>query len=182
MLGRWSVYISAMKIKIISYAFVYLFYSGMANAFWPNVPAPPQSKESKVADEVIRNGIANRISLFNSRLLARQVLSFYRNKWADKYSESESGPWQQISRLDGKYFINIQVQDELSGSKGRITITELPKKLPKIGVGISMMNNSSILNEVITKDSDKVSTVTLLMNRHTVEANKMFYITRNTCE
>ena len=164
-----------LKAKYYFYIALFLFYSEMACAFWPDVSTPPQSTESKIADEIFHNGIANRISMFNSRLLAREVLSFYRNKWADKFSESQSGPWQQISRLEGKYFINVQVQDDISGSKGRITITELPKKLPKVGLGLPMMNNSNILNEVITKDKNSISTVTLLMNKHGADANRKFY-------
>lgn len=169
-----------MKKRYFTFVCLILCYGNVAYAFWPNVPTPPLSTEQPVADEIYRNGIANKITQFNSRLLSRQVLSFYRNKWSDKFSESVSGPWQQISRLEGKYFINVQVQDDISGSKGRITVTELPNKLPKVGVGIAMMTNSSVLNEVISKDKDSVSTVTLLMNKHTVDANKTFYISRYT--
>lgn len=169
-----------VKIKYYAFSFLLVLYSGVACAFWPNVPVPPQSTEQPLADAFIHNGIENRITQFNSRLLVREVLSFYRNKWSDKFSESVSEPWQQISRLEGKYFINVQVQQGISGSNGRITVTALPNKMPKVGVGTEMMTDTKILKEVITKDKNSISTVTLLMNRHTVEDNKTFYITRYT--
>lgn len=152
------------------------FYSQWVFAFWPNVPTPPQSDETDLADEIYVNGIAERIRNFNSRLSARQVLSFYRNKWNDKFAESTSGPWQQISRMNDKYFITVQVQDKgFSGSQGKIIIAESPTNKKEVGKNISMMNGTKMLNEVITKDQYYVSTVVLLMNNFTPEENMEFY-------
>jgi len=155
---------------------VIFFYSQLVFAFWPNVSAPPQSNEIELADEIYVNGVALRIRSFTSRLSPREVLSFYRNKWNDNFAESVSGPWQQISRIEDKYFITVQVQDNgYSGSQGRISISEAPKKKPEVGKDIPMMNGTQILNEVITKDKYSISTVILLLNTFSAEDNLKFY-------
>jgi len=155
---------------------VIFFYSQLVLAFWPNVPAPPQSNEIELADEIYVNGVALRIRSFTSRLSTREVLSFYRNKWTDNFAESVSGPWQQISRIDGKYFITVQVQDNgYSGSQGRVSISESPDKKREVGKNIPMMDGTQILNEVISKDKLSISTVILLLNTYSAEDNLKFY-------
>ena len=167
--------INTMNHKYLLFIAIF-FYSQLVFAFWPNVPAPPQSDEIELADEIYVNGVALRIRHFTSLLSTREVLSFYRNKWKDKFAESVSGPWQQISRIDEKYFITVQVQDKgYSGSEGRISISEVPKNKPEVGKNIPMMNGTQVLNEVITKDKYNISTVILLLNSFTAEDNMKFY-------
>lgn len=167
--------INTMNRKYLLFVII-CFYSQLVFAFWPNVSSPPQSDEIELADEIYVNGVALRIRHFTSRLSTREVLSFYRNKWKDKFAESVSGPWQQISRIDEKYFITVQVQDKgYSGSQGRISVSEAPKKKPIVGKDVPMMNGTKILNEVITKDKYTISTVILLLNNFTIEDNMTFY-------
>ena len=165
-----------MKLKILTLTGLFLIYATTANAFWPVVPAPPQSSQNALADEVIVNGIEMQIINFQSRLTMREVLSFYRNKWMSKFAESESAPWKQISQMKGDYFITVQVKDEgLTGSSGRINIAKAPAKIKKLGEGMPMMESSEPLNEIITKDKLTISTMFLLVNKHSVDMNTQFY-------
>ena len=151
-------------------------YGQQVLAFWPVVPEPPQSTKNKIADEIFVNGVAVQITEFKSLLSMKQVLSFYRNKWSGKSSESESGEWKQISQFNNKYVTTVQVKENgFSGSTGRISVWEVPKKKPQSGKNIPIMNGSNILNEVISKDKYSVSTVVLISNTHSAEENMEFY-------
>jgi len=166
-----------MKLSRLLAACACFLYSQLACAFiWPNVPAPPQSTHSNMADEIIINNVEMRITNFESRLSTRQVVAFYRNKWRDKFAESQSGPWQQISHGNKNYFITVQVKDAgFSGSMGRINISKVPDGLPKKKTTVPMMQGSRIANQVITKDKLTTSTMVLLINLNTVDDNVEFY-------
>ena len=167
-----------MKIKMQKkwLVMVLVLMSQMALAGWPNVSEPPRSTLRPVAEELYINGVETRLSEFESKLSARQVLNYYRNHWDNRYAESDYGPWQQISRLQGAYFITIQVQDnEMAGSKGRISImnTSVPKR--RVGSDVPLMNQSRVMNEVISKDKLSFSTIVLAVNPFAVEDNVEFY-------
>ena len=165
-----------MKMKISFMVFLFLSYSSLVLAFWPNVALPPQSSRQEVAKDLRVNGLDMQLINFTSRLSERQVINYYRNKWANKYAESESGPWQQISQMRDNYFITVQVQEnEFAGSTGRISILSRPKKVPEVGKNIPMMDSSKILNEVISKDKLTTSTVVLLSNSYSADDNAEFY-------
>ena len=154
----------------------FMLISKLVMAGWPTVPEPPQSTLSPVAEELFINGVENRLSQFESRLSARQVLNFYRNRWADGFAESDSGPWQQISRLQGDYFTTIQVQDnEMSGSKGRISVMKMIPPKRQIGSDVPLMNQSRVVNEVISKDKLSFSIMVLAVNPFAIEDNLEFY-------
>lgn len=168
-----------MNIKTLIYFSLLSLHYQNALAGWPQVPEPPQSKLSKLADEVYVNGVPMSITHFNSYLSSRQVLSYYRTRWSDNFAESDSKQWQQISQFKNEYLITVQVQDNSSnGSHGRINISKVSRqKQKKLGKGVPMMADSIVLNEVITKDKLNTSTMLLLINKSSVEENVGFYKT-----
>ena len=165
-----------MKNK--NFIFICLLFLNYQNAIagWPDVIEPPQSQSKKMVKEMYVNGVPVSVKFFNSRLSPERVVSFYRNRWADNFAESDSGPWQQISQLTNKYFITVQVKDGNDrGTQGRINITKLTKNKRKVGKDIPMMLQSTILSEVVTKDELTISTMILLFNEYSVDENIQFY-------
>ena len=151
-------------------------YSSVLLAFWPNVSLPPQSTKQEVVSELRINGLDMQITNYTSHLSVRQVLNFYRNQWVNKFAESESGPWQQISQMRESYFITVQVKESgFSGSIGRISVLQRPQKVPQVGKNIPKMDDSKILNEVVSKDKLTISTVVMLSNPYSADENADFY-------
>lgn len=168
-----------MKLNTLILGVTCFLYSHLAFAFfWPNIPPPPQSTHSEMADEIIVNNVEMRITNFESRLSTRKVLAFYRNKWPDNFAESQSGEWQQISHGLNKYFINVQVKDAgYSGSMGRINISKVPDGPTKKMASVLMMQGSKIASQIVTKDKLTTSTMVLLTNFNSIDDNAEFYQT-----
>ncbi len=166
----------AMKMRTLSTALLFFGYSSLLLAFWPNISLPPQSTKQEVVKDLRVNGLDMQLINFSSRLSERQVINYYRNKWANKFAESVSGPWQQISQMQDNYFITVQVQENnFAGSTGRISILSRAKKIPEVGKNIPMLDSSRVLNEVVSKDKLTKSTVVLLSNAYSADDNAAFY-------
>ena len=165
-----------MKIKTWLTVFLFFSCSSILLASWPNIALPPQSIKQEVIKELRVNGLDMQLINFKSRLSERQVINYYKNKWANKFAESESEGWQQISQMQDKYFITVQVQgNDFSGAIGRISILSRPNKVPVVGKNIPMMESSRVLNEVVSKDKLTISKVVLLSNSYSADDNAAFY-------
>jgi len=167
-----------IKLLLITVLQLSLFTEVLA---WPNVKLPPQAEmESKLAEQIIVNGIPIQVTNFKSRLSVNHVLNYYRYKWADGFSESKLGQWMQISRLDGEYFFTIQVRelnviDDGFITVGRINISNMGKNFNQQVKMYPMLSGSRIMNDIQTVDKNKKSRSLLFRNGSTPDDNADFY-------
>ncbi len=177
MIVRVGFVLSSNRLmKQILFVLTLYGYFPVVSAFWPSVPEIPQATHYEVAEKMIVNGMEIQITRFVSKLNTRQVLAFYRARWRDGYAESEANEWQQISRMQGKYFINVQVKDNgFDGSTGRISILRGDKKRQPVGQGIPLLPGSRILNEVYSEDKYTTSRMVVAINPYSEDDNRSFY-------
>ena len=165
----------AMKKLLVMYLLV---YSLPLMAGWPHVALPPHAESKPLADEIVQNGVPMRVLLFAVPMSADKVLDYYRNRWADKYSESEYEAWQQISRMQGKYFITVQVQAiNHYRSHGRITISRgiKPATAAEPGSGIPLPAQTDVIQDTMMRDRRNRTRTVLASNHNDVMNNAGFY-------
>ncbi len=162
---------------------VLLLFAGISEAVyaWPKVSLPPQvGFKQTLAEEMFVNGVPMKITHFKSRLSVDQVLNYYRNRWGEKFAESEFDGWQQISQYRNNYFITVQIKTAdvvIDGqyTLGRLNISNFDVKSAKEIKEFPMLNDSKIINNVETVDKDKSGRVLLFLNRQALEENAEYY-------
>lgn len=148
---------------------------------WPKVILPPQTDFIQpLADEMFISGVPTKITNFKTRLSVRQVLNYYRNRWATDFSENEFGSWQQISRFNEKYFITIQVKDaeDIKNSfitTGRLNISNVDETAIKKAKVFPMLEGSQLINDIQTRDKNKVARTLLFLNHYSSSENAEYY-------
>ncbi len=150
-------------------------------AGWPNVLLPPQAKqETQLAEKIFINGVPLKVVNFSTRLSVVQVLGYYRSRWADGFVENKYQQWQQISRLQGKYFITVQVKpSELAdydvATTGRINILNLNESDTRKTGNFPVLQGSTVINDVQTMDKYKKARTLLIVNKHPANKNAEYY-------
>ncbi len=152
-------------------------------AGWPNILLPPQAKQlPQLAEKIFTNGVPLKIVNFSSRLSVAQVLRYYRNRWSDGFVENKYEQWQQISRLQGKYFITVQVKPAGPGetdiaTRGRLNILNLNKGDTLKTSSFPFLQGSVIVNDVQTVDKYKKARTLLILNKYPAYKNAEYYQT-----
>ncbi|VAW93632.1 hypothetical protein MNBD_GAMMA23-662 [hydrothermal vent metagenome] len=150
-------------------------------AGWPNVLLPPQAKEKPpLAEKIFMNGVPLKVVNFSTRLTVRQVLGYYRSRWADGFVEDEYNGWQQISRLQGKYFVTVQAKpSELAehdvATRGRINIMNLNEGDIRTTPNFPVLQGSAVINDVETVDKYNKARTLLIVNNYPAEKNAEYY-------
>ena len=125
---------------------------------------PTESSLAIVSNHIVHNGIAMAIGEFTSSLPADEVLSFYRQRWAEGglsgidelgdlpgFMESSMPGWVMISRLQDEHQVLVQLSTEQTkGSSGFVSIMPLRASPPSLqsqnqGVfsGLSLLSNDA---------------------------------------
>lgn len=147
-------------------------------------PAPKWLDRVEVAEKMVINGLPSTVHSFKADKSIEELLDFYRQRWNDGppgrpgYREASIPPWHIISRLDGRNLYTVQVQtNDASGLQGYLAIGDL-EGLPKKGKNSSKvprMDDSKVINDVISFDPGKKGRTLLLVNRYSVASNSAFY-------
>jgi len=158
-----------------------LLFSRMTYAGWPSTEKPPGAKLEPMGGEMNYNGHEMRSWVFHTPISVDRVLEFYRNRWSSyDLDETEVGPWQQISRKKGRYFITVQIQDgPMQGTIGRINMMDLntlKKSHAKLGKGVPKLSGSIVMNDISSNDENKIARTVTLSNKHSIESNTAFYL------
>ncbi len=150
----------------------------------PALPAPPDARVESVTGASTVNGMQLAIRRFQVSRSTDLVLRYYRQLWHSPrkelpgYLENSFGPWQMITRLDGEYFLSVQVQPAGPGeSWGYLAVSHLDpaKARLKPGNGFPMMDGSSVINDIPSDDIGKRARTLLLANGFSAAANADYY-------
>jgi hypothetical protein len=166
---------------------VLLFAATAPAAAWEPVDPPPQATLQWVAEDMNYNGVPMRVQFFRSKITLAALLEHYRQRWSEggqrRYVENDVGPWKAISREQGDYFITVQVRPAGKGSEGYLSQRPTHAR-PKAGLGdgFPFPPGSDVVNDILTRDSDRTARTLLAFNGLTVDANADFYRTRLTKE
>ena len=151
-------------------------------AGWPKFHQAPGMEVNWGADKMVYNGIHLKIETFTCECSSESILDYYRMRWGrldQGFVETESGPYRQIARSDGKYFFNVQVKDVPDGSTGRLSISPIPQEkygeVPVLGVGVPMLAGTQVINDISDSMPNKRSRTVMLINQSSMVENTKFY-------
>jgi hypothetical protein len=169
---------NTIKISLLAIAALGLLTFGSASARdWPSVAAPPHARLQTVAGDMTFNGLPMRIRQFHTTRTPAEVLKFYKHQWNRRYVSNTLGPWQVLGHKQNGYYESIQVRPDGMGTHGFIGVTALENistdSAP--GHGFARMDNSHVINDIVSHDLGKTSRTLILTNRFSVSSNALFY-------
>jgi hypothetical protein len=151
----------------------------------PDLPAPPNARVEQVTGAATVNGMQMAVRRFRVERSVDHVLRFYRQLWRAPrqempgYMENTFGPWEMITRLDGEWFLSVQVQSTgVNDAWGYLTVSHLDvaQARAKPGRGFPMMDGTSVVNDLRSDDMGKRGRTLLLANGFSAAANAEYYI------
>lgn len=150
----------------------------------PDFPAPPEARVQSVSEDASLNGIDMTIRRFEADMAVGRVLRYYRQLWrfgkddTPGFRENQFGGWDMITRLDGEWFLSVQVQPKgFNQSWGYLSLSKLEpgSKPEKLGKGVPMMSGSRVINDMPSSDPGKQARTLLLANGFSVSSNANYY-------
>ena len=166
---------------------------------------PTESSLAIVSDHIVHNGIAMAIGEFSSSLPADEVLSFYRQRWAEGgvsgineiddiedlpgFMESSMVGWLMISRLQDEHQVLIQLSTEQangssggfsggssSGSSGFVSIMPLRASPPSLqSQNQGVFSDLSLLSNNASQDGADRSLMQVFSSPSSVSATHVRY-------
>ncbi len=158
-----------------------LLLAAPAARAWVTMEAPPQSTVSWVAQDMVYNGVPMRIQYFHSKNSLPQVLAYYRQRWTDtgwkNYVENTVGPWRNISRAQGDFFLVVQVRPA-AGNTAEGYLSQRPLKMsprPLLGQGAPLPPGSEVVNDIRSNDGDRQGRTLVAFCPLSVDASASYY-------
>jgi len=156
-----------------------LFLSVSAQAV--DFPAPPDSVVTSVSNSTTVFGMTMKIRRFETRKSKADVVDFYARRWEDNAVITLMEPWEMIGKVEGKQYLNVQVQTGLSGSWGFLSISNLPEQIEKDRLEVPgtqsfpKMAGSTVISDQEHQDPMKTARTLVLTNSFSVGSNSQFY-------
>jgi hypothetical protein len=160
-----------------------LLFTRSSLARLADYPTPSWLHFNTIAENMVINGLTSEVYYFISESSSEKTLKFYRNKWQSHpdytpgYKESWVAPWHILARTESDKLITLQIQDDSENSSlGYFTIADLASSKTKKRADVPMPSGSRILNQSLSEDGDKTSSVTLVSNTASISSNTDFYL------
>ncbi len=158
----------------------------ITHSSWANLadyPTPSWLQFNSVAENMVINSLPSEVYYFTSESSSASTLDYYRKQWQSHpdyspgYRESWVSPWHILARTEEGKLITLQIQDDSDGtSLGYFTIADMSRAQTVETSDVPMMTGSKILNQSLSEDGDKKSSVTLVSNSFSISSNTDFYL------
>lgn len=176
--------IDSSRPKILVPALLFcILLSQQSWAKLTDYPTPSWLDFNRIAENMVINGLPSEVYYFTSDSSSESTLNFYRKQWQSHpdytpgYRESRVSPWHILARTESGKLITLQIQDDSENSSlGYFTIADMSNTGKENSADIPMLGSSKILNQSISDDGDKKSSLTLLSNTSSISSNTEFYL------
>jgi hypothetical protein len=144
---------------------------------WPPPPVPPDSSTQDVAGRIIFNGLTMQAQTFRSTHSPKEIVAFYRQRWAGQMVVNQMGHEQVIGHHQGDYFMTVQVSTAGSGSQGNIGVVDLASAPTQFepGKGLPKPMGSKVFNDILYPDDPIPARMVALQNALSPRQNASFY-------
>lgn len=92
---------------------------------WPRLALPREVRTFDIAAQVALNGAPMRLQGFVSPLPPTQLLEQFRQSLGPPLVESTLGPQRVLGRMQGEFYISVQIEPAGTGSRGTTAVTQL---------------------------------------------------------
>lgn len=147
---------------------------------WPSVPLPEESMAFPMDDVVIANGLPMKLSAFASRSSPEELRAWYHRRLEAPLAENRLGKKIVLGQPRGEYYVTVQLEPSLSGTRGIISVSYLKaayeqqaqtqashrERLQKLPPG------SRILSETSSENPRQLSRQLVYANRQGIAANR----------
>lgn len=147
---------------------------------WPTIPLPEESTAFPIDDVVVANGLPMKLSAFSSRTSPEKVRDWYYRRLEAPLVENRLGKKIILGQARGEYYVTVQLEPTVSGSRGIISVSNLKaayeqqaqtqalhrewlQKLP---------SGSRILGETSSENPRQRSRQLVFVNRQGIAANR----------
>ncbi|EPJ47035.1 MAG: hypothetical protein OFPII_16080 [Osedax symbiont Rs1] len=166
-------------IKLLLLALALLPHLSHASGF----PLPADTIVSSVSQRAHTLGMTLSIQKFESKLSKAKLLAYYQKLWGANGVQSTMEPWDMLGAKLKTHYYNVQVQSAGMGSRGYLSISDLPKllenkqisKAAMLGV-FPKMGGSKIVDNQKHTDLLNTSNTVQIRNHFSVSANSQFYL------
>ena len=139
---------------------------------WPRVPLPKGLQTFDIGQQVNLNSLPMRLEGFVSALKPDQLVDLFRQSLGKPIVESTLGTKQILGRLQGEYYVSVQIEPGGNGSRGVTAVTHLKAsydsreqtKMDRERWLGRLPSGSRLLSQMISQDGSKAS-------RHMVFSN-----------
>lgn len=176
--------VDSFRPKVLVPALLYcILLSQQSWAKLTDYPTPSWLDFNTIAENMVINGLPSEVYYFSSDTSSESTLNFYRKQWQSHpdytpgYRESWVSPWHILARTESGKLITLQIQDDSDNSSlGYFTIADMDSARKVNSADIPMLAGSKILNQSISDDGDKKSSLTLISNPSSINSNTEFYL------
>jgi hypothetical protein len=139
---------------------------------WPRVPMPSDVRAFDIAQSITVNAMPMRLQGFVSSVPADKLVELFRRSMGSPLVESRLGPQRILGRMQGEFYISVQIEPAGNGSRGTTAVTHLKAALDGEHAArrqqaewtARLLPGTRVLSETTSRDGPKLS-------RHVVFTN-----------
>lgn len=160
--------------------FALLFAASSAAQEWPSVPLPRGLSVFDIAHQVTVNALPMRLQGFVSPASPDALAARFRQSMGEPLVETNFGKKRILGRVQGEFYISVQIEAGGSGSRGTIAVTNLKAafesqdqtRTEREQLLARLLPGSRVLSVVASRDGQKWSRHILYSNPHGDELNR----------
>lgn len=147
---------------------------------WPRVPLPTGIQTFDIGQQVNVNSLPMRLEGFVSVVKPDQLIDLFRQSLGKPIVESTLGAKRILGRLQGEYYVSVQIEPAGSGSRGVTAVTHLKAsydsqeqtKIDRERWLARLPSGSRLLSQMISQDGSKTSRHVVFSNAQREDLNR----------
>ena len=170
-------------MKTMAYAalpLVALSVSAAAQGAWPVIALPQETKPFELGGQISVNGMPMRMQGFVSGADPGRLAAWFRQSLGQPLVESALGPKIILGRLQGEYYVTVQLEPAASGTRGLIGMTDLKAahaneratQAARARWLARLPSGSRLLSQMESDDAGKHGTHLVIVNQHGAQLNR----------
>jgi hypothetical protein len=147
---------------------------------WPRVPMPREARGFDIAQSVTVNAMPMRLQGFVSTEPADKLVELFRQSMGSPLVESRLGAQRILGRMQGEFYVSVQIEPAGRGSRGTTAVTHLKAALQGQEAALRereewtsrLLPGSRVLSETSSRDGGKFSRQVIFVNTSGEASNR----------
>jgi hypothetical protein len=147
---------------------------------WPRVPMPSEVRAFDIAQSITLNAMPMRLQGFVSSMPADKLVELFRQGMGSPLVESRLGAQRILGRMQGEFYVSVQIEPAGHGSRGTTAVTHLKAALDGREAALRereeltsrLLPGSRVLSETNSRDGAKLSRHLVFVNDYGESSNR----------
>lgn len=147
---------------------------------WPRVPVPKELQTFDIGQQLTLNGSPMRLQGFVSPATPDQLAGLFRQSMGQPLAETAWGKLRVLGRMQGDFYISVQIEAAGQGSRGTTAVTHLKAayesrektQLQREQWLSRLLPGSRLLSLVVSQDGTRLSRHIVFANDHGETLNR----------